>query len=184
MRTLTRYGAIVLAATWLAGCSNTDPSDQLTQQQAISECGGFLITANMKSPLGDPATYCEAEMLHWAYNASTQTLDLANNRMLLNCCGNHSINVSVEDGVYVISEVDAPEFADARCGCMCVFDFTTTVQGIPEGVIPVRIVRDVTDAEGGPQVVYEGSLDLTAAVGSVELDPADVEPWCSGEVPQ
>jgi len=168
--------AIVLACAALGSCSEEGSPGALVQRPATSACGGFF--AGAKSPLGDPATYCDAEMLWWAYDAATGMLTLANNRIELNCCGDHSIAVTLEEGVYVVTERDAPEFADARCGCMCVWDFDVEVDDIPNGVIDVRLVRNVTDG-GGPRTVWTGSLDLTLGTGSVTIDAGTAEPWCS-----
>jgi hypothetical protein len=182
MKTFTGMIALLVAVASMTGCNDTtDPGETLTQQAAISECGGFT-GVNMKNPLGDPATYCAAEMLHFEYDAAAESLLVANNRILLNCCGDHTMRATLENGVYVLREQDAPEFGDARCGCMCVFDFTVDVQGIAAGVIPIRVEREVTDGEGGNEVIFEGDLDLSAGSGSIEIDPTDVEPWCSGEM--
>ncbi len=182
MKTLSCLTALFIVAAQMTGCTTeNDPGTTLTQQSAISDCGGFL-SPNMKNPLGDQVTYCAAERLHFEYNAVTESLLVANNRVLLNCCGDHTMHATLEDGVYVLRERDAPEFGDARCGCMCVFDFTVDVQGIPEGVVPIRVEREVTDGEDGNEIIFEGALDLTAGAGSIEIDTTDVEPWCSGEL--
>jgi hypothetical protein len=161
----------------------------LTQFPAVSECGGFVKAgspgAKITPPMADPATYCDAERLLWVYDAATQSLGLSNTRVLLNCCGDHSISVVEEGGTYVINEVDAPEAAagGARCNCSCVFDYTISVEPIPEGALPIRLVLDVTDSMMPPKVVYEGSLDLTKGSGEIVIDAATVEPWCSGAAP-
>jgi hypothetical protein len=159
----------------------------LTQHPLISECGGFagqgqpLILAD--PPMPDPATYCDAERLLWAYDAAAGSLGITNSRMLLNCCGNHSIKVVEEAATYVITEVDAPVDGDARCGCMCVFDFAVTVDSIPAGMLPIKLMRHVTDSGEPSSVVYEGTLDLSQATGTITIDPNTVEPWCSGVAP-
>ena len=186
MMTIVRFALLLsLVVGQLVACDPGDPSDDanLVQQAATSDCGGFLQVndqGSLKVPEGDPATYCEAERLLWTYDAATQSLSVSNNRILLNCCGDHSMHVTLQGGVYVFTETDAPEFADARCGCMCVFDYAVDVSPLPADVIPIRIVRNVTDSGSGPEVVYEGDLDLSAGAGEVEIDPTDVEPWCSG----
>jgi hypothetical protein len=171
---------LLLAGALAAACTPGDDTEELTQSAAISDCGGFVL--DTKSPLGDPATYCDAEMLHWSYDVETQTLSLANNRVLLNCCGDHSMKMKLDGGVYVVTERDAPEFADARCACMCVYDFTLQVQDIPVGSLPLRLVRNVTDNPEGPQLVYEGTLDLTQGLGQVVIDNTNLEHWCEGAV--
>lgn len=158
----------------------------LTQFPSVSECGGFVgggsASAKIDPPMADPATYCDAERLLWVYDAATQSLGVSNTRVLLNCCGDHTITVTEEGGTYVFMERDAPQAASggARCNCSCVFDYTVSIEPIPEGSLPIRLVLDVTDSGKAPEVVYEGSLDLTKGSGEVILDPNTVDPWCGG----
>jgi hypothetical protein len=167
------------------GAGGAGGGSALTQFPAVSECGGFVKSgspgAKIDPPTTDPATYCDAERLLWVYDAASQSLGLSNTRVLLNCCGDHSISVVEEDGTYVINEVDAPEAAagGARCGCMCVFDYTISVEPIPAGALPVRLVLDVTDSMMPPKVVFEGSLDLSKGSGELVIDPNTVDPWCT-----
>jgi len=171
--------ALPLLALSLAGCDGSN----IANESSISSCGGFgkasqALTADLK---GDPATYCDAERLLWAYFPESQTLEVANNRIMLNCCGEHDIDVSLQAGVYVINETDAPEFGDARCGCTCVFDYTAAVDGVPSGQVDLRIMRTVTDSDEGTQLIWEGSIDTTTSTGAVEIQNNDVGPWCGSE---
>lgn len=178
MKTAT-YLTLAMALA-LVACSNDPEETAIQQQSAVSDCGGFILESpQMKNPMGNPATYCDAEVLHWSYDAAAGTLSLANNRVLLNCCGNHQMKVADDGGTYVVTETDAPESGDARCDCMCVFDYTLQAEGIPGGTIPMRVVRNVTDDAEGPQVVWTGDIDLTAGSGTITIDTTDVEPWCS-----
>ncbi len=175
MTKLVSLAAILTTTVAAAACDGGGPA--LSQQQAISECGGFEAGLRTAADTG----YCDAEVLLWSYDSETGTLSLADNRINLNCCGDHSMVVSEEDGVYVVTETDAPEFADARCGCMCVFDFTVEVYDIFDQAFDFRLVRDVTDSETGAEVIYEGSLDLAEGSGSIILDETDIGMWCTGE---
>lgn len=167
------------------GSGGEGGASALTQFQAVSECGGFVNKsgspgAKIDPPVADPTTYCDAERLLWVYDAASQSLGLSNTRVLLNCCGDHTITVVEENGTYVINEKDAPEAAagGARCNCMCVFDYTISVEPIPAGSLPIRLVLDVTDSGMPPKVVYEGSLDLSKGSGEIVIDPNTVDPWC------
>lgn len=149
---------------------------------AISECGGFAAKGEVTKGLPTPQTkdYCAAETLLWQHDAAKQTLRLADNRVLLNCCGDHSIDVALVDGVYVITERDAPQDGATRCRCMCVFDFATDIAPVPVGTIAVKIVREVTDSGDGPQEVFSGKLDLSAGAGAETIDTTDASTWCQG----
>ncbi|MFO0592354.1 MAG: hypothetical protein U0441_32715 [Polyangiaceae bacterium] len=164
--------------------SSTDTST-LTQKSLVSECGGFAKT-KVDPPTPDASTYCDAEQLLWVYDAATQSLGLTDARMVLNCCGEHSITVAVDDaGKYVVSERDAPEDvggSTARCNCMCVFDFGVSVEPVPAGSIDVRVVLDVTDSGEAEKVVYEGSIDLSQGSGAIVIDGTSADPWC-GQMP-
>lgn len=169
----------VLGASLLGGCDGNN----IAKEASVSSCGGFgqahqALVADLK---GDPATYCDAERLLWAYFPATQTLELSNNRIMLNCCGDHDMSVALETGVYVITETDAPEFGDARCGCSCVFDYSAAVDGVPAGTVNLRVMRDVTDSDEGVQLVWEGSIDTTTSTGAVQIQENDLGPWCGAE---
>jgi hypothetical protein len=143
------------------------------QEDLISACGGFG-----GSLFDGPTDYCAAEVLHWLYEAESQTLKLADARILLNCCGDHSMVMEMQDDVYVFTETDAPEGAYGRCACMCVYDYTITVTGVPEEVISIRIELDVTDNQDPVLTVFEGQLDLSLGSGAQVIDETDVGPWC------
>jgi hypothetical protein len=159
------------------GCTDGDPQDpaQLVQQQAVSECGGFR--AALPPETGGADDYCAAELLDWSYDAATETLELTDARALLNCCGVRTMELALVDGVYVVTETDAPEDM-GRCLCMCVFDLRLTVEGLQGGIIPLRIERVVTDESSAPATLWEGEIDLGAASGSVTIDPTPAEMGC------
>ena len=167
---------LIAAMLALAACGSPDPAGP-PQRAAISECGGFVRPA-VWTP-GDLAGYCDAEMLYWSYVAETGSLSLSNTRVILNCCGKHSMRIAGENGTYHVTEVDAPEFGDARCDCMCVFDFNLDASDIPSGTIQLTATRRVTDDEEAPvRAVFDGALDLTPGQGAEVIDTTDLEGWC------
>ncbi len=182
-------GMFLLAACGTAGPEGEE-QPEISQNAIVSDCGGFQTAQAMAGGLPDEQSqqpiehqlpdvagynYCDAELLHWSYDSATQQLSLLNSRIELNCCGLHDIQIQQQNGVYVITETDAPEMM-GRCGCMCVFDYALDAQGIPEQSIPVRVMRHVTD-NGGPYVVFEGELDLTQGSG-VEVIDDEPSMWC------
>lgn len=168
------------------GTTTTDTTSSststLTQNSLVSECGGFAKT-KVDPPTPDPATYCDAEQLLWVYDADAQSLGLTDARITLNCCGEHSMSVAVDDaGTYVVTERDAPQIVGgmaSRCNCMCVFDFGVSVEPVPAGTIDVRVVLEVTDSADASTVVWEGAIDLTKGSGSIVIDSSSADPWCS-----
>lgn len=167
----------IVLATMIAGCQtgpeeSTPAGEVAVAEQAVSECGGFAEVREL-APDGD---YCSAEQLRWSYEAGT--LQLTDSRAVLNCCGERTIDVQVEDGVLVVTETDAPEGEGGRCFCTCVFDLSVTLTGVAEGPTAVRLVRDVTDEAGGPRVLFEGDLDLAAGEGAEVLTTDPAPPDC------
>ena len=67
-----------------------DTSASLGQDSKTSDCGGFPIKGD------EPMLYCDSEKLVWSYSAGEQILSLANERILLNCCGDHSVQLVTE----------------------------------------------------------------------------------------
>ncbi len=185
--TSKHIGAALLSIVTIAACSgdmtgtstsgtNPPPSD-FTVAPAISPCGGFK--AGAKIPPSDPTTYCDAERLLWNYDATTKTLGVSNARVVLNCCGDHSIKVSKDGDVIVYTEIDAPEAAagGARCGCECVFDYAADISPVEPGMVSLRIVRDVTDAPPAT-TPWEGFIDTSTGQGSIIVSMESADPWC------
>ena len=184
MNPRNRLGAIlstttfVLSSLLLFGCgAEGAPEDGLTFAASISQCGGHPSGA-LTVPTDDPA-YCDAEVLRWKYHEASQTLTLSDDRILLNCCGDHGVKAAIEGEKLVVSESDLPESGDARCGCMCVFDYTVTIQDIPTGALAVRIDRHVPDQTPALATVFDGELDLTLGEGFVVISTDDASMWCN-----
>ena len=154
-------------------------TSQIVQEDSVSDCGGFGEGGGLLS--NPPENYCDAEVLYWQYETETQTLKLADKRILLNCCGDHSMIMEKVDDVYVITERDAPEDGWGRCNCMCVFDYTMQAQGIPAGIITIKIMREVINDQTITLEVWEGDLNLDEGSGFVIIDETDVGMWCGQE---
>ena len=181
MRTL----AIALTVLFVAGCGGgggDNPGNLDNVEFQVSECGGFEANqpAPMPAPLPAPAPadYCAAEVLNWSYSADTGRLDLLNTRVFLNCCGDHSVRMDLVDGVLTVLELDKPEFGDARCDCMCVFDFQASAVGVPAGELAVELWRHETDQTADPVLVWQGTLDTAAGGGDEIVSEEDLGMWC------
>ena len=169
-------GLVLALGAGIAGCQeSSQPATGFDEEVQLSDCGGFV--ALLRSPLGDRATYCDAEVLNWAYDADAGRLNLANNRVLLNCCGDHDLTLTYEGGTFLVTEIDAP--GDGRCRCTCVFDYTVSFTGTAAWEVPLRVVRDVIDDDAGPIAVWEGTLDLTQGSGRIVIDTTDLTGICT-----
>lgn len=160
----------------LCACGNDEAKTQLTETPQISDCGGFAQKGRADN--GPPTSYCDAEVLTWSYDAASRTLSFQDERVYLNCCGDHSLRSSLESGKLVLRQTDAPDPRGGRCGCMCVFDFNTSVSPIVGATIEVEIVRDVTDDTQAAKQMYSATLDLSQGAGSAILDTTDVGDFC------
>ena len=118
-------------------CGGGYPSGKLQQREQISTCGGF--TATDKIWLGDPAAYCDAEVLHWSYQLDTHTLQLINARTYLNCCSERHISAELANGVYLITETIGPDAAKGWCRCQCVFDLSIEIQDVSGTEVKIKI---------------------------------------------
>ncbi len=147
---------------------------EFTQTALVSGCGGFAAPAGDKAEGDD---YCAAETLDWTYDAASQTLVLTNARVSLNCCGAHDMTAEWQAGVYVVTETDQPDGEQGRCRCMCVFDYSITLVGVPAGVMSLLVKRAVYEEEGGPYDVWQGDVDLGSGSGSIVID-GDAIDWC------
>jgi hypothetical protein len=184
MRNL-QYLALALSIG-LAACGSenesTNPTpSEIPQTYAVSECGGFLEKATLLKISPPPQSYCDAEVLSWAYDQAAGTLTFSNNRIQLNCCGERTVSLFERNGEYVISEKDAPEQimtptgpSGARCSCMCVFDLAVQGEKIPGGMIKVRLVREVTDSNEPAQTIFAGKINLSEGSGSIVIDSSPV----------
>ena len=179
----------ILCGSLIWGCGDSeDPQNNgnnNTPEQTsyrVSECGGFATLGK-----SDTLDYCDANVLDWSYDKGTGKLKLVDKRVLLNCCGDHSVTVKQESGTFVITEIDAPEQGNMRCRCMCVFDFEVTFDaGVAPagGMLPIKLVRDVTDDTDPAKTVFSGKLDLSQGSGTEVLDSSDVGAWCESSAPQ
>lgn len=161
----------------LCGCLTSDtPNDNgiPVQHQSISDCGGFE-TEIIRI---EGADYCEAEVLSWQFEG--EVLQFVDSRVPLNCCGDRAVEVEIVGNIYIITETDRPENGEARCRCSCVFDFSLTIEDVPEGVIDVELYREITDEGVGPELLWQGEIDLTETAGSVTIDDSMVSD-CSSE---
>ncbi len=178
-------GFAAVASVLAVACTTVEaPEDEqgtITQQSTVSECGGFEPkVVQYPEDSGDTLGYCDAEVLHWEYELATETLVLFDARIELNCCGTHGSTIAKQGDLYVVTQVDAPEAMGGRCDCLCVFDYELSAGGIAQGPIDIQIMRDVTDSQAGPELVFEGTIDLTQGVGEEILDAAPSD-WCSQE---
>jgi hypothetical protein len=171
MRT-TKLVVVLFAIALVGACGDDDDNNNqngtVTTRAAISDCGGFA--AAQKTHIPSPGNYCDAELLLWQYSSATGTLNVSNNRIALNCCGEHSMTAAIENGVYVITEQDDPETGGGRCDCECIFDFTAELDDVPAGDVAFRLERYVTDDASAPSVVWSGTIEVHDGTGLITVD--------------
>ena len=167
--------AAAAAFALLAGCGSE--GDGLGENPQISECGGFRATAGLRSLAAaatTSGTYCDAERLHWSFADGIVHFD--NTRVMLNCCGIHSIEIYADGPGYVIRETDEPE-RNTRCSCMCAFDFSVDLP-LPDSAaetVSIALSRDITDDDRSRETLWSGELNLAdgGAVLVIDDQPSD-----------
>lgn len=158
--------ASVVASLVLGGCIEPESA----QEGLVSEAGGFS-EPEQRLVIDGEESYCGAEVLRWRYDRALGTLQIADSRLLLNCCGQRAMRVHRIDSLYEITERDEPDAADPRCDSVCAFDFAVSIPEVAPGKAFVRLLRDITDIQGSATLVWQGELDLSQAAGEVVLDP-------------
>ncbi|WP_437877100.1 hypothetical protein [Sorangium sp. So ce513] len=163
----------IVGACCVGGCS----SAAAVQEARISEQGGFR-DPELRLASAEDGGYCGAEVLRWQYDEAAATLRFADARLMLDCCGKRAIHVERIDSHFEITERDEPDGAGGRCHEQCAFDLAVGVQDVPRGEVYVKLLRDVVDQQGGPAVIWSGSLDLDVAAGAVILDDSPADAGC------
>ena len=161
-----------------------DSRKNLGLNAKISECGGFTNDVKQTLKVSDDTLEnssdesepenrdCGDEVLNWQYNRETNTVTFQNSNVWLNCCGNHSIKIHYNQtsDIYEIAEKDSP-VKDARCGCMCLFDFHVSLADISHEKIKIKLTIDVTDSKADKQTVIDATeLNLTESSGSIIIE--------------
>ncbi|MBN1294432.1 MAG: hypothetical protein JXB48_21525 [Candidatus Latescibacteria bacterium] len=138
------------------------------KKSIVSECGGFDGAGEVESDTGlfkrSAAMASDTETLTWTYDPETNTLQLLNARVNLNCCGDHDISAVQENGVIIVREKDQPENGISRCRCMCDYDFYIEITGLSPGVIPLHL--DMT-VDYTTVTKWTGSIDLENMAGEI-----------------
>ncbi|WP_437600658.1 hypothetical protein [Sorangium sp. So ce590] len=154
-------GSLVL----LSACLETEPA----QVGIVSEAGGFVEPERRLAVEGEES-YCGAEVLRWRYDRSSGSLTVADSRLLLNCCGQRVMHVDRIDSIYEITQRDEPDAANPRCDSVCAFDFAVAIPEVAPRKIYVRLLRDVVDAQGSAELIWQGEIDVRKLSGEVVID--------------
>lgn len=151
----------------------------------VSGCGGFSdadYRKNQDFKNNSWEEYCAREMLYWRYDAQTRTLKIDNTRVVLNCCGYQDVEVRKRGETYVVTQTDKDENQYGqpnRCGCLCVFDYSTEIFDVPETNIELSLIMAVTDmGETRENIQYQGVLPLSQGSGEIVLKDYPEDLWC------
>jgi len=127
----------------------------------------------------DGDEYCDAEVLYWVLDG--EELSVLNTRVMLNCCGEHSITVSQDgDGDITVREVDRPaQPGYKRCFCSCNYDFRGDASGIEAGQVNLILERKKTDDSATFETLWEGQVDLAEGSGQIVVDDVPADAFCS-----
>lgn len=160
---------LMLGLSSMMGCPDT------ARRGEVSECGGFpetrefAITDHGHDGMRD---YCDAQVLHWEF--ADGTLTILDSRVMLNCCGRHSVSIIGGDTI-TIYEQDDPEPGAVRCDCRCAYDFRAELDGLLAGPVALELLLHVTDVTDDPTLLWSGTVDLSDGSGEIVVD-ATLEP--------
>lgn len=155
--------AIVLILVLFAGCENNLDNSNRADNVQISDCGGFESVAATKLPGGE--TEDCSQLIVWNYDDSTGVLNVMNEAVRLNCCGEHSVMIRESDGGYEFNIIDKSEHG-ARCDCTCSFDFGADITEIDTSSVKLTVYTDVEE-ETEKTLQWEGTLDLKQKSGTI-----------------
>ncbi|EYF08769.1 hypothetical protein [Chondromyces apiculatus] len=169
---------MLFAVVSLPACSEMSG----VQEEILSERGGFT-EPEVRLAGADEGDYCAAEVLRLRYDGAFDTLRVADARALMNCCGQRSLRVERAGGPIggsvEITVRDEPDPALGRCEPGCAYDAAVGVIAAPMGPVMVRVLRDVTDVQGGPKLLWQGEYDpATTGPLSVVLDEQPAAASC------
>jgi len=144
--------------------SNNLNTKNLGLNEEISQCGGF----NNKAKSLKVST--EPEKLIWKYDKESQTVIFINNNVLLNCCGEHCINITYDEkiNIFIIEETDKPIMegdVPLRCSCQCFYDFKIELPNISSETINIKLSRIISDQTETPSTEWSGKLNLLRVEG-------------------
>lgn len=158
-----------------SGVTQHDAIGKLGINPSVSECGGFAAEGKTLQSQQTKNDLCSDERLLWQYDPNSRIVTFLNENVWLNCCGEHSITITLDEatGNYLIHEKDAP--GESRCLCMCFFDFSIGLSDMPPESIVAELYRHITD-DGPEWLVWQGTLDLSQKTGESVIQK-DVG-WC------
>jgi hypothetical protein len=162
----------MLSLASMVGCPET------VQVGEVSDCGGFsgtrefAITDHGHDGMRD---YCDAQVLYWQY--ADGTLTILDSRVLLNCCGQHSVSI-VGGETISIHEQDDPEPGAMRCDCRCAYDFRAELDGLMAGPVEMELLLHVTDVTDEPTELWSGTVDLADGSGEIVIDASPEPDFC------
>ncbi len=161
------------SSCWMPAMTADTQSGNIGENAEVSKCGGFNIEKTVFAGK-DADESRKDEKLLWNYNKKTKVLTLLNKNVWLNCCGQRSVTVSLNEktGNYEIYETDIAESDGSeilRCDCNCFFDFRVKLSGIEIGKVNFKLFRTVSDADTPMSTLWRGSLDLNEGEGDAVI---------------
>jgi hypothetical protein len=157
---------ILLIVITACGGGSDSSSVAVGTNPRVSGCDGFDTMQSRFINQQEEFYDCRDERLLWQYNEASQIVHFLNKDVWLNCCGEHSISISmdVETGKYTIVETDDPLDGDGRCSCMCFFDFAIDLNN-PTTILDTIYVTLIRVIDGHEDIVWEGELILSNSEG-------------------
>ena len=160
---MKRILIILLGFMVLTSCGGVDTASSEVEKN-ISECGGFEERAVFNFKAYSEEMSCD-QLVIWKYNKTEKVLNIVNQDVRLNCCGEHDIKIEKTEENIKYTMIDNPDHG-ARCDCMCYYDYSADIGNVSGTEINLSVFTDVAENEG-TENVWEGKIDLSEGSGII-----------------
>jgi len=161
--------ALVIVLSGCSGDKSTPPGtdgDGLTGiLVAASGCGGFQLSADTDTISADQSC------MEYSYDADS-ILRITHRNAGFNCCSELSAEITVEDGIITILEIES--LVNGGCHCLCLYDLEFEIAGLTPGDYEINVIEPYwqRDAEK-----LEFSVALASQPSGTYCAYRDVYPW-------
>jgi hypothetical protein len=172
MQRKTTYQWLMVGVSLLAvGCSRTNPAHEV----GFGRSTGSLDPRSGVAPEDAEQTVRRpTESLQWRMNDASGELRVINLGAPMGCAGRRSTRVERIDTLVEITEIDEPS-GDVERSWGCSFDVALAIE-VPPGVVSLRLLRDITDKQTGPVLVWQGEIGGPSSDGTVVLNDGPLPP--------
>lgn len=132
---------------------------------AVSGCGGFQLSADSDTVSADQSC------IEYSYDADS-ILRLTHRNAGFNCCSELSAEITVEEGVITILEIES--LVGGGCHCLCLYDMEFEIAGLTPGDYDVTVIEPYWQ---GNTETLEFAVNLASQPSGTYCVNRDTYPW-------